>query len=449
MKSLILLTLIIGLFSIIPFLDVYAEIDSPRNISLKSTLNENPGTTSDVFWLILYDDNGTLVTTSENGVIVIRFDFIDHDKCYDTPDTYCLRATFTDTKNTYFTQPGDEATIILEGYSDTLTFSILSGELVTNTFELNIHDTRLLENHISLQALPSWNEGPAKQRIIDFVELVTSPTSDGFVPADDRIATFDNDGTLWIERPLYIPFAFHLEYLYEQLENDTSLQSQSPYAEILEKKDSMTNHDLKDIPNLGKILLPAYPGISQNEYLQKSKDYLENTNHPRFNVPVKELTFLPMVELIHYLQENDFQVYIVSAGFQGMMMSVSNEIYNIPPENVIGTHPEFISELTDDGTVLIRQPNLATFNDGVEKPVNIQKIIGKNPIFACGNSGGDIEMLKMASFSKHYLGCMVNHDDEIREYHYPNSDALYASDQNNWLVISMKNDFKTVFQSLE
>ncbi|MCH8085951.1 MAG: haloacid dehalogenase-like hydrolase [Thaumarchaeota archaeon] len=293
--------------------------------------------------------------------------------------------------------------------------------------------------------LSSWNSGDSKQKIIEFVNQVTDSSSSSFVPIMDRIATFDNDGTLWIEQPLYIPFAFHLEYLYEQLDDDPSLASTSPYSEIVAMGDSITNKDLEHIPGLIDILLPAYPDITQEEYLQKSKEYLDNTKHTRYNVALKELTYQPMVELVHYLQQNDFEVYIVSAGFQGMMQSVSKEIYNIEKENVIGTHPEFISQLTEQGSVLIRQPTLGSFNDGAEKPVNIQKIIGKTPIFACGNSGGDIEMLMLTQNHKNHFACMLNHDDESREYYYPNQEALDESQKNGWIVISMKNDFKTIF----
>jgi len=295
--------------------------------------------------------------------------------------------------------------------------------------------------------LPSWNSGDSKQKIIEFVNQVTNPSSSGYVPPEDRIATFDNDGTLWIEQPLYIPFGFHLEYLYEQLDEQPTLSSQSPYSEILEKGDSITNKDLEHISGLTDILLPAYPNIPQEDYLKKSKDYLDNTIHPRFNVPLKELTYQPMVELIHYLQQNDFEVYIVSAGFQGMMRAVSEEIYNIEKENVIGTHPEFISQSTEQGSVLIRQSTIASFNDGAEKPVNIQKYIGKIPIFACGNSGGDIEMLTLTQHHENHFACMVNHDDENREYYYPNQEALEEAQRNGWIVFSMKNDFETVFSN--
>jgi len=295
--------------------------------------------------------------------------------------------------------------------------------------------------------LQSWNEGNSKQSIIEFVDSVTNPASSSYVPPEDRIATFDNDGTLWIEQPLYIPFAFHLEYLYEQIEEEPTLSSQSPYYEILEKQDSLSNEDLEGIPSLTEILLPAYPGITQDEYLKKSKDFLDNTNHPRFNVALKELTYQPMVELVHYLQENDFEVYIVSAGFQGLMRSISEEIYNIEKENVIGTHPEFIYQLTEQGPVLIRQSALASFNDGAEKPVNIQKQIGKIPIFACGNSGGDIEMLTLTHYHENHFACMLDHDDEEREYYYPNQEALEEAQKNDWIVISMKNDFETVFSN--
>ena len=297
--------------------------------------------------------------------------------------------------------------------------------------------------------LPSWKDGNSKQKIIEFVNKVTNPSSPSFVPPKDRIATFDNDGTLWIEQPLYIPFAFHLEYLYEQLEADPNLSSTSPYSELLENKGSIVNEDLEHIQGLTEILLPAYPNISQEDYLKKSKDFLDNTIHPRFNVPVKELTYMPMVELVHYLQQNDFTVYIVSAGFQGMMRSVSEEIYNIDKENVFGTHPEFISQLTEHGPVLIRQSTLATFNDGAEKPVNIQKYIGKIPIFACGNSGGDIEMLLMTNLHENHFACMLDHDDKTREYDYPNSEALEEAQRNGWTVISMKNDFVTVFSNFQ
>ena len=295
--------------------------------------------------------------------------------------------------------------------------------------------------------LSTWNDGISKQKIIEFVEKITNPSSPAFVPKENRIATFDNDGTLWIEQPLYIPFSFHLEYLYGQLEKDPSLSSTSPYKELLEKGDSLTNNDLEEITGLMDVLLTAYPEITQEQYLEKSKNYLNDTTHPRFDFALKQLTYRPMVELIHYLQDNNFQVYIVSAGFQGLMRSVSDEIYNIDKSNVIGTHPEFIYKITKSGPSLIRQPILASFNDGPEKPVNIQKVIGKVPIFACGNSSGDIEMLLLTHFHENRLGCMVNHDDKIREYNYPNSEALEAAKQNDWLVISMKNDFKEIFSN--
>ncbi|MDH3658142.1 MAG: haloacid dehalogenase-like hydrolase [Nitrosopumilus sp.] len=296
--------------------------------------------------------------------------------------------------------------------------------------------------------LPSWNDENSKQKIIEFVDKVTNSSLPTFVRSEDRIATFDNDGTLWIEQPLYIPFAFHLEYLHHQIKSEPSLSSQSPYSEVLAKGDSITNEDLEHISGLMDTLLPAYPYITQEEYLQKSKDYLDNTKHVKYNISLKELTYLPMVELVSYLQENDFKVYLVSAGFQGLMRSVSEEIYNIDKENVIGTHPEFVYELTENGPAVIRQPILDSFNDGAEKPANIQKFIGKVPIFACGNSGGDIEMLMLTHYHENHFACMVNHDDENREYYYHNQEALDASQRNDWIVISMKNDFKTIFSDI-
>lgn len=297
------------------------------------------------------------------------------------------------------------------------------------------------------ELLPSWNEGKTKQKIIEFVNKVSNPSSSTFVPASDRIATFDNDGTLWIEQPLYIPFAFHLKYLYEKIESEPNLASVSPFSELLEKQGSIVNEDLESIPGLSEVLLPAYPNISQEDYVQKSKNFLDNTIHPRYNIPLKQLTYQPMVELVKYLQQNNFTVYIVSAGFQGLMRSVSEDIYNIDKENVIGSHPEFIYQLTEQGPALIRQSTLASFNDGAEKPVNIQKHIGKIPIFSCGNSGGDIEMLTLTHHHEYHFACMLDHDDEKREYFYPNHEALEASKKNGWIIISMKNDFETIFSN--
>ena len=295
--------------------------------------------------------------------------------------------------------------------------------------------------------LPSWNDGDSKHNIIEFVNKVTNPSLSSYVPPENRIATFDNDGTLWIEQPLYIPFAFHLQYLYEQLDDNPELSSSTPYDELVEKKNSIVNEDLEHIDGLVDILLPAYPNISQKEYLDKAEYFMDNTIHPRFNVLLKDLTYLPMVELVHYLQDNEFDVYIVSAGFQGLMRAVSMDIYNIESKNVIGTHPDFVFQMTDDGPTIIRQSTLASFNDRAEKPVNIQKQIGKMPIFACGNSGGDIEMLLSSHVHEHHFACMLNHDDAEREYYYPNSEALDAAKNNNWNIFSMKNDFATVFSN--
>ncbi|MBA4463924.1 MAG: haloacid dehalogenase-like hydrolase [Nitrosopumilaceae archaeon] len=323
---------------------------------------------------------------------------------------------------------------------------VSSAEVVKKLSELEESKVDAFDSQNNLP-LSSWNDGDSKKQIVEFVNSVTDPKSPYFVPVKDRIATFDNDGTLWIERPLYIPFAFHLGYLYDQLETNPNLSSQSPYMEILEKQDSLSNEDLEEISGLFEILIPAYPEISQDEYVEKSKYFLDQTIHPKFNAPLKKLTYKPMVELIHYLQQNDFEVYIVSAGFQGLMRSVSDEIYNIEKQNVIGTHPEFIFKITERGPEIIRQPFLASFNDREEKPVNIQKLIGKKPILACGNSGGDIEMLLLTHHHEKNLACILDHDDAQREYFYPNSEALEWADTNDWLVISMKNDFKTIFES--
>lgn len=296
-----------------------------------------------------------------------------------------------------------------------------------------------------IKPLPSWEESDAKQKIIKFVNNVTTPASSSFVHPNDRIATFDNDGTLWTEQPLYNDVRFDLEYIYQQIKKNPKLAQHSPYFEIEAMKGSLTNNNLESIPGALNILLTAFPSITQEKYLEKVYSFLSNTKNPRFKRTLKEMTYLPMVELIHYLQENNFKTYIVTGGSQGMTRAVSEEVYHIEPSNVIGTYPEFTYELTKHGPKIIRQPILSSNDDGVEKAINIQKIIGKTPIFACGNTGGDFEMLRLTKQNRNHLACMVNHDDAKREYSYPNKTVLAESKRSDWTVISMKNDFATIF----
>ena len=296
-----------------------------------------------------------------------------------------------------------------------------------------------------LDPLPSWNNRNPKQKIIEFVNKVTKPHSLSFVHPNNRIATFDNDGTLWTEQPLYNDVQFDLEYIYQQIKKNPKLAHHTPYFEIKTMKNLLTNDSLESIPGILNILLTAFPNITQEKYLEKAYYFLSNTKNNRFKRALKDLTYMPMVELIHYLQNNNFKTFIVTGGSQGMTRAVSEEVYHVEPRNVIGTHPQFTYALTKHGPSIIRQPILSSNNDGVEKAINIQKIIGKKPIFACGNTGGDFEMLRLTTHSKNHFACMINHDDGKREYSYPNKTALDESQRSDWTVISMKKDFATIF----
>jgi len=295
------------------------------------------------------------------------------------------------------------------------------------------------------ELLPSWNDGAVKKSIIQFVERVTDKNSSDYVPPEDRIATFDNDGTLWVEKPLYIQFEYEFARIHKIAENNPYLREIEPYKSIYTgNKANLFSMTLEDLVFL---ILGTHKGTFESAYEKESKSFLETQIHSKFKRPYRELTYLPMVELIHYLQENNFKVYIVSGGDVGFMRAFSEDIYNIPVENVIGTYCKYEFRSVEGKTEIIRGDMLSLNNDKV-KPENIELFIGKKPVFAFGNSDGDIEMLQYASNNEYPSLCLtLHHDDEEREYSY-DKDAekiLAIAEKNNWFVVSIKDDFKKVF----
>ena len=295
--------------------------------------------------------------------------------------------------------------------------------------------------------LPSWNEGANKTAIIDFVKKVTDQNSKSYVPVADRIAVFDNDGTLWIEKPLYIPIEFEIAWLQQKSKSNPELLDNKLYKGLAEGDMSV----LKEYNTFQLIeqLFAVHAGQEVSEYLQDSRAFLDTEKHPKYDMLFKNLTYDPMVELVDYLQQNNFNVYIVTGGEMDFLRSVSEEIYNIPPENVVGSSVKYKYVDNADGSELIRTADIGSANDKYVKPANIQLHIGKKPIFAAGNSDGDYEMMEYTlSGEGPSMAILVNHDDAEREYVYMHGTekAIEDAKTKGWHVVSMKDDFKSVFE---
>ncbi|UCE42051.1 MAG: haloacid dehalogenase-like hydrolase [Candidatus Aminicenantes bacterium] len=294
--------------------------------------------------------------------------------------------------------------------------------------------------------LPSWNEGVAKQQIIQFVEEVTNPDSSKYVSPEQRIATFDNDGTLWAEKPLYFQVLFAFDLVKEMVEADPSLKEKEPFRAILSgEKEAIAKFSHEDLLS---GLIGTHVDMTNEEFVKKAEDWLGTEKHSRFNRLYTECVYQPMLELLDYLHENDFQTWICSGGGVEFMRIFSEEVYGIPPERVIGSSVEMEFKDTPQGPVFYRKAELNSFNDKEVKPVNILLHIGRQPILAFGNSDGDIEMLQYtARQDLPYLNLLLHHDDEEREYSYTKGTekALELAEEHKWTVIYISKDFKVVF----
>ena len=299
--------------------------------------------------------------------------------------------------------------------------------------------------------LQYWNEGVAKKAIVDFVTRVTQPGSPDFVPPAERIATFDNDGTLWCERPLYVQFMGALDFLAVRAEVDVSLRDRQPYKAAYEKDmDWLSIYTSNEkLPELVGMLIQSAAGETQAEFEERASLWLRSAHHPRFDTLYTELIYQPMVELLDYLRACAFRVFICSGGGMDYVRLVSEELYGVPRENVIGSNMKLTWEYREEGPVLVRQAGIVDpFNDGPGKPVNIQLHVGRPPILAAGNSNGDIAMMEFTAASgRPYLNLLVHHDDAEREYAYNDSAerALDLAAERRWTVISMQEDWKEVF----
>jgi hypothetical protein len=307
------------------------------------------------------------------------------------------------------------------------------------------------------EPLPSWNDGPAKKSIIDFVEKVTKPGSPDFVPLPERIATFDNDGTLWCEQPMPVQLFFALDRVKVLAPQHPEWQTQEPFASLL-KGDVQTALAGGDHAIL-ELMMATHTGMTTLEFEQIVKDWITTAKNPKTGKLYTEMTYQPMLELLAYLRANGFKTFIVSGGGIEFMRPWAEKVYGIPPEQVIGSSAKTTFEMRDGHPVLMRLPELNFIDDKGGKPVGINQHIGRRPIAAFGNSDGDREMLEYTQGrSGARFMFLVLHDDAAREYAYGPAKglpdvklgaftaALYEeAKKGGWTVVSMKDDWKTVF----
>jgi hypothetical protein len=298
--------------------------------------------------------------------------------------------------------------------------------------------------------LPSWNDGEAKKRVTDFVARVTTEGKD-YVPREARIATFDNDGTLWCEQPMYVQLAFALDRVKALADEHPEWKDQQPFAAAL--KGDMKGVAASGDKGLVELIAATHAGMTDREFDQIVKKWLATARHPRFDRPYTECVYQPMLELLAYLRANGFKTYIVSGGGIEFMRPWAEKVYGIPPEQVVGSSIKLRYELRDGKPVLMRLPEIDFIDDKAGKPVGIQKFIGRRPIAAFGNSDGDYEMLRWTTVGDGpRLGLIVHHTDADREYAYDRESpfgrldkALTEAKERKWVLVDMKNDWKTVF----
>jgi phosphoglycolate phosphatase-like HAD superfamily hydrolase len=299
--------------------------------------------------------------------------------------------------------------------------------------------------------LPSWNEGKAKQSILDFVGKVTRPGSPDFVPMPERIATFDNDGTLWAEQPFYFQALFVFDRVRELAPQHADWKDRQPFKAVLEK-------DWKALAESGErglleLVMATHAGMSTEQFAETVQAWLASAKHPKFNRPYTELAYQPMLELLAYLRANGFKTYIVSGGGIEFMRVFSEKVYGIPPEQVVGSSIKTQFELRDGKPLLMRLPEVDFIDDKAGKPVGINRFIGHRPLAAFGNSDGDLQMLQWTCSAPAARFCLiVHHDDVRREFAYDRQSPIGKLDQawdeaikQSWTVVNIGQDWKQVF----
>lgn len=301
--------------------------------------------------------------------------------------------------------------------------------------------------------LPSWNNGPIKNALIEFARATTDKTNPYYVAPEKRIAAFDQDGTTWVEQPMYTQAFFAFDQVAVLAAKHPEWKTTEPFKSVLaHDKAAMAKFTKQDIV---KILIATHTGMTVEAFQETVKQWLANAKHPRWNRPYTDLVYQPMLELMRYLRANGYKTYIVTGGGQEFVRSYAQQVYGIPPEQIIGsalkTHYQYNKHKK---SVLLKTSKLLLDDNFSGKPEDIYLFIGQRPYAAFGNSTGDQQMLEYAQNGKPHLMMLIHHDDAKREYSYgPHSKVGTFSDalmneakKNNWLIVSMKNDWKRIFK---
>lgn len=308
--------------------------------------------------------------------------------------------------------------------------------------------------------LALWNNTAVRQTIQAFVTNVTDRNHPDYVPPEARIAVFDNDGTLWCEKPVYIQLDFILRRWVEMVDENPALAQEQPWKTAVARDyswlgNAVTKHyrgDDSDMPILMKGILTAFVGMTVEEFAARAGQFLRSQAHPTLQRRYSQCGYAPMIELLRYLEANGFTNYIASGGGRDFMRPITAEMYGIPPERVIGSSVSLEFRASENGGNVFTTPHLEVLDDGPEKPVRIWSRVGRRPILAVGNSNGDIAMLQYAGGNTASSLCLLlNHDDADREFAYTAGaeQALNMARAQNWMVISMKRDWRLVFASEE
>ncbi len=328
-----------------------------------------------------------------------------------------------------------------------INFSILVVSITWFFVACSSNPSSQIQKETGKDPLPSWNETATKQTIIDYVTKVTKKGSADFIPEEDRIATFDNDGTLWAEQPIVqIEFTFY--QIAKLLKEKPELAKKQPYKAVAEKDEAyLKKMGMKDLITL---INAAQANRTSEEFQKEITDFFSHFKYPKRNSPLSQIRYQPQLELIQYLQQNGFKVFICTGGTVDFVRVISKDFYGIEPERVIGSTNKYIYKDSAGINDLYMTSEVISLNDKQAKPANILLSIGKRPVLACGNEGGggDVYMLRYSQGSKYpSLQLLVNHNDKDREYEYYETPdvSLSMAKEHQWTVISIKDDWKTVF----
>ena len=299
--------------------------------------------------------------------------------------------------------------------------------------------------------LPSWNDGPNKQAIIEFVTKTTDQNQASFIPPTRRIATFDNDGTLWSEQPLYFQAIYIFDRIRELAPEHPEWQQKEPYASVLKGDSKSALAGGKQA--LLEMVMGTHAGVTAIEFSESVADWLASARHSGSGKPYTAMVYKPMLELLDYLRDNDFKVFIVSGGGIDFLRVFAEEVYGIPPEQVVGSSLKAKYEIRNGSPVIVKQAEVDFIDDKAGKPVGIHRYIGRRPVLAVGNSDGDFEMLEWTSAGEGpSLAMIVHHDDAKREWAYDREShigrlvrGLDEGPQRGWKIISMKNDWNLIY----